>query len=250
MFKAIAKLLVVFSVCGGMAALVGLTNCGGGDGGGGGGDGGDPSCPPQTSPALTCSPGVSPASPVITDFTVGAGWCVASGKWGTTGNLVGGVFAYNGPGRIDPLVPVAASVGGGIMELKGDVGQADYAGGGLAFDACVNTTTYSGVRFTLGGETAGCSVVFQVQTFSQQATSNRGGCNLDAGTGCYQFPKISVPVGEPTTIMWSQLEGTGMPATGAAIAAEIVGLQFQLEASGGTNCINVDLTIDDVQFVP
>jgi hypothetical protein len=243
MFKAIAKFPVVFSVCGGMAALVGLTSCGGG------GSDGPSSCPPQTAPALTCSPGVSPASPAITDFTMNAGWCTTSGKWGTVGNLVGGLFAYNGPGRVDPLVPITSSVVGGTMHLKGDVAGGDYGGGGLAFDACVNTAKYSGVRFTLGGEVAACSVVFQLQTFSQQAVTNRGGCDLAAGASCYQFPKIAATVGATNTIMWSQLENSGMPATGAALAAEIVGLQFQFEGTGGT-CMNVDLTIDDVQFVP
>jgi hypothetical protein len=248
MFKAIARARVVFSVCGGMAALVGLAGCGGG--GGSGNDAGTSSCPPQTAPALTCSPGVSPASPVITDFTMNAGWCATSGKWGAVGNLVGGLFAYNGPGRVAPLVPIAASVAGGTMHLKGDVALADYGGGGLAFDACVNTTMYSGVRFTLGGDAATCSVQFQVQTFSQQAVANRGGCDQAGGASCYQFPKTAATLGATNTIMWSQLENTGLPSTGPAIAAEIVGLQFQFEGSGGSNCMNVDLTIDDVQFVP
>lgn len=242
MFKAIARLPVVFSVCGGMAALVGLTNCSSSSGGAS-------SCPPQTLPALTCSPGVSPASPMITDFTMSEGWCETSGKWGSVGNLVGGLFAYNGPGRVDPLVPITASVADGTMHLKGDVAAGDYGGGGLAFDACVNTAMYSGVRFTLGDKVAGCSVYLQVQTFSQQAVANRGGCN-PASASCYQFPKTAPTLAATNTIMWSQLDGTGMPATGAAIAAEIVGLQFQFEGTGGTNCMNIDLTIDDVQFVP
>jgi hypothetical protein len=242
MFKAIARLRVVFSVCGGMAALVGLTNCGGGSAG-------PSSCPPQTMPALTCSPGVSPASAEITDFTMSEGWCATSGKWGTVGNLVGGLFSYNGPGRIDPLVPITASVVEGTMHLKGDVAAGDYGGGGLAFDACVNTAVYSGVRFTLGGAIGACSLQFQVQSYSQQAVANRGGCDQAGGASCYQFPKTAVTVGETHTIMWSRLEGSGMPATAAAIAAEIVGLQFQLEGTGGT-CMGVDLTIDDVQFVP
>lgn len=240
MFKAIARIPVIFSLCG---ALLALTNCGGGD------SNTPSSCPPQTAPALSCSPGVSPASPVITNFSATGGWCSTSGKWGTVGNLVGGLFAYNGPGRIAPLVAVTSSVADGTMHLKGDVASADYAGGGLAFDACVNTTTYSGVRFTLGGEAAGCSVQFQLQTYSQQAMVNRGGCDL-ATASCYQFPKIPATLGATNTIMWSQLENTGLPSTAAAMAAEIVGLQFQFEASGGTNCMNVDLTIDDVQFVP
>lgn len=243
MSKAIARIPVVFSLCGGIAAFLALTSCGGGSDA-------PSSCPPQTTPALSCSPGVSPASPVITDFTMSGGWCASSGKWGTVGNLVGGLFAYNGPGRVAPLVPITSSVTDGTMHLKGDVASADYGGGGLAFDACVNTAAYSGVRFTLGGDAGTCSVQVQLQTFSQQAVANRGGCDQAGGASCYQFPKTPATLGATNTIMWSQLENTGLPATAAAIAAEIVGLQFQFEASGGTNCMNVDLTIDDVQFVP
>lgn len=244
MIKAMARKSVVVSVCGGVVALFGIAGCGGGD------KEAPSSCPPQSAPALSCSPGVSPASATITDFTMDAGWCTSSGKWGTVGNLVGGVFAYNGPGRLDPLVPVTASVADGKLHLKGDVAGGDYAGGGLAFDACVNAPTkYSGVRFTLGGDIGACSLVFQLQTYSQQAVVNRGGCDLAAGASCYQFPKTSASVGSTNTIMWSQLENSGMPATPAALAAEMVGLQFQFEGTGGT-CMNVDLTIDDVQFVP
>jgi len=79
-----------------LVALMGLTACGGSKGSGGqdGGDGGNGNCPPQTAPALMCTPGVSPANPLITDFTDGGGWCASSGKWGTTGNLVGSLFSY------------------------------------------------------------------------------------------------------------------------------------------------------------
>lgn len=227
---------------------IGLTSCSGGNGGpsGAGGHGGAGNCPPQTSPALSCSPGVSPPSPVITNFTAGDGWCTSSGKWGSTGNLVGGVFSYKGTMT---GTTIKNSVDAGAFHLMGDVMPADYAGGGLAFDACVNTTKYSGVQFVMGGNAAGCNVHLQLQTYSQQASENRGGCVQDAGS-CYQFPRFSLPSsGGAITVHWTDLASTGMPDTAAQIAAEIVGIQFQLQADSGVACTGFDLTFDDVQFV-
>jgi hypothetical protein len=268
MVKTITRLAAILSACGGLAmGLSSPVGCGGGSGGGGSGGGGSGGggsggsgggsggsggttavCPPATNPALTCSPGVSPASPLITDFTPGATWCTTSAKWGTVDNLVGGLFAYKGTVSGTTMT---AKVDTTTMNLHltGDVAAADYAGGGMAFDACVNTTTYTGVAFTLGGGVAGCSVQFQLQTYSEQATSNRGGCNLDAGD-CYQFPKLalSTPSG-PITVRWSDLASTGIPADAAALSAEIVGLQWQLQSSGSSACTGVDLTIDDVKLI-
>jgi len=234
-----------------LVALMGLTACGGSKGSGGqdGGDGGNGNCPPQTAPALMCTPGVSPANPLITDFTDGGGWCASSGKWGTTGNLVGSLFSYKGPmtGTM-----ISHAVTSGALHLKGDVMVADYAGGGMAFDACVNTQTYSGLQFVLSGNAAGCNVQVQVQTYSQQVTQNRGGCSSEDGGTCFQFPKLSfLPLDAGTTsVLWTDLESTGMPATAAGIAAEIVGVQFQLQAESGAACMGFDVSVDDLRFIP
>lgn len=238
--KGAAIFLPILALCGPIACSADDTSPAG--------DGGNGTCPPQTSPPLMCTPGVSPAKPAITDFTEGQGWCASSGKWGATGNLVGSVFTYKG--TVEGTT-ISHTVTAGALHLMGDVMAADYAGGGLAFDACVNTRAYSGVQLTLGGNAAGCTVYLQVQTYSQQATENRGGCSASAGS-CYQFPKSILPTagGGPTTVRWSELEATGMPATADAIAAEIVGLQFQLQAESGTACTGFDVSIDDVQLVP
>jgi hypothetical protein len=47
------------------------------------------------------------------------------------------------------------------------------------------------------------------------------------------------------------LAGSGLPATAAAMRAEIVGLQFQLQSPGALqpSCLGVNMTIDDLQFV-
>lgn len=244
-FKA-AKVLEIAS--GGVALLlfVGLAGCGGKSASGNDGGGDDPKCPPQTSPALTCSPGVSPANPVITNFSAGEGWCASSGKWGTKGNLVGGLFSYKGTMT---GTKASYSVVDGVFHLMGDVMPADYAGGGLAFDACVNTTTYTGVQFVLGGNAQGCNMQLQIQTYSQQASENRGGCVQDAGA-CYGFPRFFLP-GEGGTIkvLWADVQGSGMPDAPAQIAGEVVGLQIQLQADSGAPCTGFDVTLDDVRFV-
>jgi hypothetical protein len=123
----------------------------------------------------------------------------------------------------------------------------------MSFDQCVNTSTYTGVQFTLGGTTGGCNLFLQVQTLSQQVPANRGTCTA---ASCYQFPKFQVQVGTaPVTVRWSDLAGSGLPATADLIKAEVIGLQWQFEippggADGGVQApCAANLTIDDVQFV-
>jgi hypothetical protein len=126
-----------------------------------------------------------------------------------------------------------------------------YAGGGMHFDSCVNTTTYTGVQYTLTGTGGGCNIYFDLQTYSQQALSERGGC----ASYCYQFPRTQVtPRSTPTTVLFSELEGTGIPRSAAAMASEIMGMRWQLELAPGqvdagqTGC-TFSLTLDDVKFV-
>jgi hypothetical protein len=110
------------------------------------------------------------------------------------------------------------------------------------------------VTFTLSGTTAGCDLFFEIQTFSQQSTANMGGCNT-ATTSCFQFPKVKVTVGAaPIVVRFTDLANTGQPATAAALAAEMLGLQWQLQSpappAGGVQqpCTGVNLGIDSVAF--
>jgi hypothetical protein len=138
--------------------------------------------------------------------------------------------------------------------LSGSVGAADYAGGGMSFGRCVHTTAYTGVTFTLAGTTAGCDLLFQLQTYSQQSTANNGLCDSTT-TSCFHFPNVRVTVGAaPIVVRFSDLANTGQPTDAAALAAEIVGLQWQLQSAappaGGSQqpCAGVSLSIDNVAF--
>ena len=121
----------------------------------------------------------------------------------------------------------------------------------MHFDSCVNTTTYTGVQFTLTGSAGGCTIHFDLQTYSQQAIHERGGC----ASYCYQFPTLVVtPRSTPVTVSFAELAGTGIPSSAAAMASEIMGMRWQLESppgqgdAGQTSC-TFSLTVDDVKFV-
>ena len=61
-------------------------------------------------------------------------------------------------------------------------------------------------------------------------------------------------VGAAVTVHFADLANTGMPATAAGMAAEMVGFQWQFQSvlgDGGTPaaCNGIAMTIDNVSFV-
>lgn len=205
-----------------------------------------------------CSGGFSPASPLLTDFT-DATWNNTLGKWGCGFN--GALYSYNNPATTTAPIVAASTIMqkvdnmGHFFQLYGDVASGGYAGGGMSFGQCVDTTVYTGVQFELNGTTAGCDLYFQVQTYDAQGVENHGGCPT-GGVGCYIFPSkmLSTTLGGMVTVHFSELTG-GMPAGATAIASQIVGLQWQLQSpppppSGlQVSCGNVALNITNVSFV-
>jgi hypothetical protein len=209
-----------------------------------------------TSTAASCTPGVSPTTPLITDFSASpAGWHATLGQWGT-GVLTGSVFPFNGPNSttakgLHQMTSIVDSTNQTLV-LSGDVAAGDYAGGGLSFNACVNTS-YTGVQFTLGGTVAGCDLYFYVQTFDekQSGPGQVGGCT----TGCYVFPGVKLTSSTGVvTVKFADLSG-GQLTTEPAIANEIVGLQWQFNSpapvgdAGQAGCTGINLTITSVSFV-
>jgi hypothetical protein len=139
------------------------------------------------------------------------------------------------------------------LVLSGNVAPADFGNGGLSFDRCVNSSTYTGVQFTLGGTVAGCNLRFQVQTFDEKPAGDNqvGGCTAN----CYVFPSTVLQTTTGVvTVRFADLTG-GQLTTASAIANEIVGLQWQLESpapvgdGGQLGCTGVKLTVDDVSFI-
>jgi hypothetical protein len=202
---------------------------------------------------LSCTPGVPVATPLLTDFSTGtSGWHATVGKWGAAGNLTGSIFSYGGDSTKTSTMSSSVDTTAMNLVLSGNVVASDYSGGGMSFDQCVNTSTYTGVQFTLGGTAAGCDVYLQAQTYSQQATSNQGGCV----SSCYQFPKAKLlSTSGPVTVHFTDMVGTGLPAAADDIKRELVGLQWQFQSGAPVGdgaqlgCTGISLTIDDVSFI-
>jgi hypothetical protein len=199
---------------------------------------------------LFCSPGVDPANALLTDFSP-ATYNTAKGKWGVEGNLTGSTYNRKDSGS----TAVTSKVEAEAFSLSGQVvpgaNPESYAGGGLQFDSCVDTAIYTGVEFLLSGSAGGCDVYFQLATYDEQPTFVKGGC---AGN-CEDFPQEKVtPRTAPTTVFFAELANTGFPASAAAMAAQIMGLRWNLQlpagpVDAGQSPCSFNLTIDDVKFV-
>ncbi len=202
---------------------------------------------------ILCPPGVTPSSAEITNFS-STEWNETTDKFGT-GNTLGGIFSYGGAANAGSTMTSTVDTTNQALVLSGSVTAGDYSGGGLSFDECVNASAYSGVQFTLGGTTAGCDLIFDVQTFDQKPSGKNqvGGC-----TGsCYSFPgtKLTTTSGV-VSVPFANLSGGGPLVVATAINDEIVGLQWQFQSpapvgdGGQLGCPNINLTITNVSFVP
>ena len=261
--------LVVLSVCGALAAATVVVGCGGASGGmrgvGGSGAGGSvgglggsgfdagPGVGGMTTVIpLDCANGVDPAVPPLTDFS-STSWSNTLGKWNTPSrDLTGSKYSAGGP--MSTMTNVITATDNPSFNLTGMVAAGDYAFGLLSFDKCVNTHTYTGVQFTVGGDAAGCDLYFLLQTFEQQGVANKGGC--PAGGSCYVFPRKKIPVPTtptPTVVLFSELTD-GVPTDPNTMKGEIVGVQWQFQSApppdGGIQaaCTGINVTIDDVGF--
>jgi len=208
--------------------------------------------------ALPCT--TNPTNQLLSNFNLadsGDGGITSSGSWGTTGMLTGHTFGYVGAMTNDAGVmsKVTASIDTAKMdlELKGIVNPADYAGGGMSFDTCVDSTMWTGIQFTLGGTADGCTLQFQLQTESQEPPSNKGTCT---SSSCYAFPKeqIQVPATPAVVVVrFADLANTGSPALPADFEKEMFGLQWHFQSAappdGGvqTGC-SPDVTITNVMW--
>jgi hypothetical protein len=249
---------------GGSGNAVGAGGSGNTVGGGGSvGTGGSASGGSTGTTQASCTPGLDPTTALLTDFTAGTSWNALMGKWGVAGagSLQGSLFSFQGPNSggmwkatVEPSGDLAIGVAAGAAIGPGTVAAGDYAGGGLSFGAtCVDTSTWTGVSFTLGGTSGGCDILFQVQTFDEQVPANHGGC---VSTSCYVWPYTKVQIGSaPITVHFSDLTSS-LPVGDPAIAKQIVGLEWQLESpappaadAAQPACPGAELLIDNVQFV-
>jgi hypothetical protein len=182
---------------------------------------------------------------MVTDFS---DFNSTTGKWGNTSGLYGSGFAYAGT---DATMTAAMSATN--FHITGTLPSGAYAGAGLSFYTCADVSTFGSISFTVAGSAPGCDLELQVQTFNRVPTTNTppGGCV----TGCYGFPskgKVATPSATSTVVTTAL---SSLSNWTAADANQVVGIQFQFTvpqvADGGTatSCA-VDVTIDDVKFVP
>jgi hypothetical protein len=267
MVKVVSRFFLVFAAsaafaaCGGSSGS-GRTGTGGGGGGGAGGNSGSGgsdagSDAPAFMPNWHCDTnGIEPATALITDFAMGTGWSNSSGKWMTPGgNLTGSKYGYGDANH--PLTTTSSStvmVTNEMLTVTGNVDAGSYGGFGMSFDQCVGTLNWNAVQFTLGGDAAGCNMLFQLKTFEQQAASQGGGCTA---ASCYSFPQVPVTIGaDPIVVTFASLENTGTPTMAVDFAKEIIGLQWQFQSpaadpDAGTQagCSSISVTLDNVMWV-
>jgi hypothetical protein len=238
----------------------GVSGSGGSTGAAGSGTGGRFMC---TDPGtvFNCGAALTLASGQVLAFSTQE-WDAMSGKYCNASGLRGSVFAYSGPPPADGGAPISSHTHGvdapaGNFRLSLMPGPGGYAGGGIAFDSCVNASAFTGLRFSAwlaSGDITGCNFKVQLQTYEQRPTSQSpaGAC-----TGsCFGFPTSPnlTLASTPTPIIVPFANMTTSATHAMPVTGQIVGLQWQLESGAATvdggpqpSC-NVEIRIDDVAF--
>ena len=255
----------------GFAVLVATANCSsaaertgtGGTGGGSGGAGPSQSC--AAAPALDCSNAYTLPDGHVTNFST-TEWNNVSGKFCNASGLRGSIYSYSGSGTDADggasahTQSVDTTAGNFVLNLTAV--PSDYAGGGFAFEHCVNVSTFNAVRFTIAlasGDLTGCDLYVQLKTFEQQAITQSppGGCD-ESTTSCYTFPQttITVPLTATAQTVTIPFSALAPAAAGQPAPQQVVGLQWQIQSGapvdpdGGAQlgCV-VELRVDDIEFV-
>jgi hypothetical protein len=193
--------------------------------------------------------GNPPANGVVTDFSH---WDPAAPKWGRSDNISGVLFqtASSGATVSDPKVE-GDPVG---MHLVGSLPQGGFGGGGLQFLTCATVTSFNYVRFTYYGGGPGCNVDLLIHTFSQSPAG--GGCKLDGGGSCYDFPRLngivnlasSVALPTPVTKPLSSFKRVSA-SWSATDARQVVAMEWLFtNSSTGATC-HFDFTVSNVAFL-
>jgi hypothetical protein len=211
-------------------------------------------CSTSIAPLDCAAPFMLPADGRVTDFSMRE-WSSAGGKWCNEGGVHGAIFSFKGNAPNDANA-ISVNTDDGSLRLTLSVSSGSYGGGGLAFESgCLNATAFTGVQFTVAvasGSISGCSYQLQLQTFEQRPTSQSppGGCDI-LTTSCYGFPAAANLPTPSTDITMPTLVSLPFTSFGASVMpapAQIVGLQWQVNSSGGA--CTVELRLDDIAFIP
>jgi hypothetical protein len=142
------------------------------------------------------------------------------------------------------------------LTLNFTVSAAQYAGGRINFDSCVDARAYNSIQFNAsvtGGSLNGCVWQLQLQTQDQRpttATNPTGGtCNAAMGT-CERYPVAMLTAATATsTVYTTRFSAFSNPSMSTVpTASQITGVQWQVNSSNNGTC-TVELTIDNVRFV-
>jgi hypothetical protein len=183
---------------------------------------------------------LAPATNAMTDFANGLSFSDQVG-------LRSIAYAY-------PSTALTVDTPSGTMHVAGSVST--YSGVGIAFDACVNASSFSGVEFSLGVSGTSNVTLHMVTRENQPEppTTTIGTCvppdpNAPFAS-CYPaFTRLTVmETPAPFSIPFASLSG-GSPHV-SVNPGELLSMYFDLGWSSGDAPFGVDLTLSDLRFTP
>jgi len=229
-------------------------------GAGGGTDGGDAALP-----AFMCSASVAAlncAAPFmlhpdghLVDFS-DREWKSSTGKWCDESGYHGSIYGYTNSAMFPNDTHTQGVPADGAFHLALTVTGGQYGGGGLAFEGgCMDLNAFTGIKFTAAiasGSQANCPLQLQLPTFEQRPTTQNppGGCDSAAGS-CFNYPtatalpSLSSDPANPTQVV---LPFTSFSRVTTGTLAQIVGIQWQVNATGGA--CTVEFVFDNIDFIP
>jgi hypothetical protein len=194
---------------------------------------------------------------MVTDFSAND-WNGTGGKWCDAHGLDGGLFSFAGTTPSMAAATVDTTVAARNFKLNLMVSAGQYAGAGLSFDSCVNASAapaFNAVQFTAAitsGSLTNCAWQVQVQTQDQRPSTSTSPGGGTCASNCNRFPAYVIAAAPPPTPMTFIAPFSGFTnPSGSTIpmAQQVVGLQWQVNSSGGTGTCTVELRIDDIKFI-
>jgi hypothetical protein len=188
----------------------------------------------------------------VTDFGA-TDWNSSTFKWCDLHGLDGSLYSYAGTGS---TATAAVDTTAGNLKFNFTASAGQYAGGGISFDSCVDASSFNAVQFAAAitaGSLSGCAWQVQLETQDERpstSTNPSGGTCNSTTTTCNQYPAYAIAAAPPATGMTFVAPFTGFTNTaGSMIRNQIIGLQWQINSSGGTGTCTAELRIDDIKFV-
>jgi hypothetical protein len=203
-----------------------------------------------TSSGYSCGAGaITPANPTsggITDFT---DWNSTTNRWGSSTGLNGTVFSYAATSNATMTIPPKVEGSTPGLHLTGSSSSTGYAGGGLTFLQCVKSTGFTKISFQVYGNSPGCNIELQLQTYDKRPTDATppGGCTADCYASVPSFPSVvslSSAVAAPGTVVTKNL--SDLTNWSAAAATQLVAIQWQFTGSSCT----INATFTNIKFLP